>query len=109
MVHVRPPPAPRFLNLEQRRGMAQCRTIASGRGKGIVHIDDADDLRVDWDLVSPEPVRIPGPIVALVVPANDRLDIPGKLDRREKLQTPYRVHLNDAELLRRERPRFVQD
>src|SRR5207249_8557848 len=48
-------------------------------------------------------------VVALVMPADDRLQIPGEFDGREQLEAPDRMHLHDLELLARQRAWFVQD
>jgi len=81
---------------------------ARGRER-IVHVHDADDLRRDRDLVAAQPVGIPRAVVALVVPADDGLQVPGEFDGGEQLEAPDRVHLHDLELLARQRARFVQD
>src|SRR4051794_22419194 len=81
LIDVRAPPAPALLDLEQRCRMTQRRTVASSRGKRVVDIDDADDLGVDRNLVALQPVGVTGAVVPLVVPADDRFDVPGKLHR----------------------------
>jgi len=66
-------------------------------------------LRRDRDLVAAEPVGIASAVVALVVPADDRLQVPGEFDGGEQLEAPDRVHLHDFIFLARQRPRLVQD
>jgi hypothetical protein len=70
--------------------MGQGRAVAASRGEGVVDIHDADDLCRERNLVAPKAIGISGAVVLLVVPADDRLDIPGKLDRREQVDTPDR-------------------
>ena len=47
--------------------------------------------------------------MSLVVPADDGLDVPGKLDGREQLDPPDRVHLQHRELVRRQFAGLAQD
>src|SRR5438105_3378584 len=54
-------------------------------------------------------VGIAGPVVALVVPADDGLDIPGELDLREQLDTPDRMHLDHLELVARQRAGLAEN
>ena len=55
-----------------------CGTVAPGRGQGVVDVDDADDLGALGNLFSPEAIGIAGAVHLLVVPADQRLDVPGK-------------------------------
>src|SRR6266516_2755274 len=51
----------------------------------------------------------PLPAAALVVPADDRLQVPGEFDVREELDPPDGVHLHDLELVARQRAGLAQD
>ena len=98
-----------FLDLDHCVGMRKGSPIAPGSRECVVYIHDADDLGADRDLVALEAVGITRSIVLLVVPPNDRLDVPGKLDRRQELETPDRVHLDHLELFRRQLPGLIQE
>jgi len=66
-------------------------------------------LRRDGDLVAAQAIGIARAIVALVVPADDGLQVPGELDGGEQLEAPDRVQLHHLELFARQRARLVQD
>src|SRR5258706_15810732 len=42
------------------------------RGECVVHFGDGDDARRERNVLAPLPVRVPGPVPALVVLARDR-------------------------------------
>jgi len=75
----------------------------------VVDIRDSHDLRCDRDLVAAQAVGIARAIIALVMPADDGLQVPGELDGGEQLEAPDRMHLHDLELLARQRAGLVQD
>jgi hypothetical protein len=78
-------------------------------GERVVDVDDAYDLRGEGDLVAAQAIRVSRPVVLLVVPADDRLDVPGELDALEQVDPPHRVHLHDLELVAREGAGLVED
>src|SRR5262249_33512595 len=68
-------------------------TVAPRGGERVVDIHDADDLRREWELVTPQPVRVSGAVQLFMVPPDDRLDVPGKLHAGEQLHAIHRVKL----------------
>src|SRR6266545_6300383 len=44
-----------------------------------------------------------------MMPANDRLQVPGQLDAGQQLDAPHGMLLYERELLARQRPFFVED
>jgi len=83
--------------------------IAPRGGKGIVHVHDADDLRRERDLLPAQLIGIAAAVELLVMPPDDRLDVPRELDRGQQLDAPHRVHLDDVELFARQPSGLVQD
>src|SRR5207253_4703885 len=73
------PPTFAALDLLQR-GFIRHRGPIGTRGRErIVHVHDAYDLRRHRDLLAAHAIGIAGAIVALVVPAHDRLQVPRAL------------------------------
>ena len=93
-----------------QRGFIRHRgSIGTGGRERIIHVHDPHDLRRHRDLLAAQAIGIAGAVIALVVPANDRLQVPRELDRRQQLEAPDRVHLHDLELFVRQRAGLVQD
>src|SRR5690242_15326368 len=103
------PPAAALLDLREGR-LARERGPIRARGRErIIDVDDPHDLRRERDLVAAQAVRVARAVVAFVMPADDRLQIPRKFDGREQLQAPDRVHLHHLEFGVCERAGLVQD
>src|SRR4051812_21487059 len=52
----------------------QCRLIRAAARHGLIHIDDANDLREHRNLIAAQSIGIAGPIEALVVVTDDWSD-----------------------------------
>src|SRR5207249_1234336 len=78
--HALAPPAAAVGHRLERLRHRQRRRIGPWVGQRIVDVQDSDDLCGERDLVSFESVGITAAVVALVVPADDRLQVPGKVD-----------------------------
>ena len=83
--------------------------VGPGRGQGVIDVHDADDLCRERDLLAVQPVGVATAVVFLVMPANDRLQIPRELDAREELHAPHGMLLHHIGFFAREWPRLVQD
>jgi len=82
--------------------------IGSGGRERVVHVQNSDDLRSHWDLIALEPVGVAGPVVPLVMPTDDGLQVPREVDVRQQFDSPDRVHLHYVAFFARERPRLAQ-
>ena len=107
--HAVRPRSAHLRHLGQRYFVLECRPVCACGRECIVDIDDSNDLRRERNLIAAQPVGISGAIVLLMVPADDRLDVPRKFDIREKFDAPDWVHLDHFELVRGESAGFVQD
>src|SRR6266513_248969 len=65
------PPPPVARELCQRLVRGPGGLIGPAGRERVVHVENADDLRSEWDLIALEPVGVAGPVVPLVVPADD--------------------------------------
>ncbi len=108
-VDFRPPPAPARVHQVQRRRTGHRRPVAPARGERVEHVGDADDGRVQRNLVAHQSVRIPRAVALLVVPADGGPDVEWELHAFEHLQAPHRVHLHQVEFRLGEPARLVQD
>src|SRR5439155_1563987 len=108
-VHVRAPLVSLRLHQSESLLPRQRGPIAPRGGKGIVHVHDADDLRRERDLLPAQLIGIAAAVELLVMPPDDRLDVPRELDRGQQLDAPHRVHLDDVELFARQPSGLVQD
>src|SRR5438034_1988384 len=97
------PPALRAFDLLYSCFMGHRGPVRARRREGVVDVYDPHDLRRYRDLIAAQPVGIARAVIALVVPADDRLQVPREFDRSEQLEAPDRVHLHDFELLARQR------
>src|SRR5881394_4289698 len=77
------PPAAAAFDLSHGSIMRHRRPIRPRCSDRVLHVHDADDLRRERDLVAAQAIRIARTVVALVVPTDDRLQVPGEFDRRE--------------------------
>src|SRR5713226_4774291 len=103
------PPLPPARDRLQRRRPRERRAVGARCSEGIVDIHEAYDLRCYGDLVPRKPVGVAGPVVALVVPADDRLQAPGELHTGKELDPPNRMHLDQVELVAGERAGLTED
>src|SRR5204863_324453 len=109
IVHSAGPKPAAARDLRERRRPGERQTVGARGRERVVDVRDSYDLRGQWDLVSPQAIRVSGAIVALVMPADDGLQVPGELDARQQLDPPDRVHLYHLELVARERAGLVED
>src|SRR5207247_4588687 len=106
--HAVGPPGPVPRELRQRLVRRPRGLIRPGAHERVVDVEHADDLRGEWDFIALEAVGVTGPVVPLVVPADDGFEVPGELDARQQLDPPDRVHLHQLALLARERTRLAK-
>src|ERR1041384_2269210 len=99
LVHIGLPPVAALFHLRAGLVVAHRGAIAAGGRKGVVDVDDADDLGAEWDLIAAQAVGVPGAVILLVMPADDRFDVPGKLHALQQLDAPDGMHFNDVELV----------
>src|SRR6266496_2486271 len=86
---IRPPAAAASERL-QRQGMREPGLVRAGGWERVVDVQDADDLGAERDLVALEAVGVAAAVVALVVPADDGLDVPREFHARQELNSPQR-------------------
>src|SRR5678815_5835055 len=72
----------------------QCVAIRPTGGERIEDIDDADDLREHWDVVSGKAVGIAAPVEAFVMMTDDRPNTFERTNRRAQLVANYRMTLH---------------
>ena len=72
-------------------------------------VADEDDPSLDRDLLAGFAVGIALAVPTLVAPAHDRPHLGEAVDRLEDPLAELRVHLDDAPLVLRQRPRLEQD
>ena len=89
--HSLGPPGAAFEDLLDRPLGGESRLTGAGDRERVVHVKDPDHLGGEGDLVPHEPVGIAAAVVVLVVPADDRLQVPGKLNVREELDARQMV------------------
>jgi len=82
--------------------------IGPGGRERVVHVQNSDDLRSQWDLIALEPVGVAGPVAPLVVPADDGFQVPRKVDVRQQFDSPDWVHLHHFAFFASERPRLAK-
>src|SRR5437868_7057955 len=83
LIHFGAPPATTGVHLGERLGPRPGRTVAARAHQCVIYVDDADDLRGQGNLVAAQAVGISAAVDLLVMPPDDRLDVPREIDRAE--------------------------
>ncbi len=89
--------------------MGQARSIGARRGERVIDIGDAQDASRERDLLARESVRIARAVPALVVIADDRANVPGKVDVGDELESRLGMPLHELPFYRGELARIVQN
>jgi len=77
-------------------------------GQRVVDVGDAKDAGGKWNVLALEAIRISLAVPALVVIADDRAYVPGKIDVCDQLEAGLRVSFHDGPLFVGELARLVQ-
>src|SRR5436309_13486657 len=91
--HAVGPPGPVPRELRQRLVRRPRGLIRPGARERVVDVEHADDLRGEWDFIALEAVGVTGPVVPLVVRADDGFEVPGELDRLKGDEIPLAAQI----------------